>query len=116
MDALNHTDISTEGTNKLMLALAALSGIMGTTAAGMGLSGVGAESIPQLAAAAIPSVVAFLLAYLLYQTPAFSETAELPLNSGPVALLPESAEGLPQAAATPDTGANGMLPAYVEVA
>lgn len=102
MDALKNTD-------KLMLALAALTGIMGTTAAGLGLSGTGAEGIPQLAAAAIPGVVAFLLSYLLYQTPAIAGTAALPLDNELIALLPEYAESLPQ-----NAEASGLLPVYAD--
>lgn len=111
MDALKNTDNSAERTNKLMLALAALVGIMGTTVTGLGLSGTGAEGIPQLAAAAIPGVVAFLLSYLLYQTPAFAETTALPLDGELVALLPEYTESLPQ-----PVEVGGMIPVYADAA
>lgn len=109
MDALNNTDISTERANKLMLALTALAGIMGSAATSLGLSAAGAEGITQLAATAIPGVVAFLLAYLLYQTPASSETPALPLSDELVALLPEYA-------ASPSVNAGGLVPVYADPA
>ena len=96
MNALQNINNQMEPSNKFTLALAALVGVMGAAVSGLGLSGAGAENLPQLAAIAVPSVVAFVLSYLLYQTSETAAFAGMPLDGELTALLPELAESLQQ--------------------
>lgn len=99
MDVLKYSDPS----DKLKLALTALVGVLGTAAAGIDLTAVGIKTIPQIAALAVPGVVAFLLSYLIYQVPQTVTSFDAHWEDELAMLLPELATALPQQALVPVT-------------
>ena len=101
MDVLKYSDPS----DKLKLALTALVGVLGTAAAGIDLTAVGIETIPQIAALAVPGVVAFLLSYLIYQVPQTVTSFDAHWEDELAMLLPELATALPQQALTASASA-----------
>lgn len=73
--------IHTETSDKAMLTLSALVGIIGAAAMGMNMSGLQAENIPQLAAIAVPGVVAWVISYLI-NNPDVSDRFSESIGSG----------------------------------
>jgi hypothetical protein len=68
MNGTNERSASAPRPDTILFALSALTGVMSAAASGAGLYLGGADSIPQLAAAAIPGVFAFLLSWLMAQS------------------------------------------------
>lgn len=75
---------SSDKTNTLMLALAAVMSVIGSAA--VGTSTIDADSLYQLSSVAFPQLTAWLISYLMYQNPnamkpQSTEPKALPANS-----------------------------------
>ncbi len=85
--------IAAPRSDTLPLALSALTGIMSAAVSGAGVYLTGADSIPQLTAAAIPGVAAFVVSYLMAQgMTEFGEEPFLPYGKLAPALPPSGTE------------------------
>ena len=65
--ASNAPDSALKRSNAVILALAALAGVLGVMATGGEISTSAADWLPQLAALSLPGVVAWVISYLMYQ-------------------------------------------------
>lgn len=61
--------LKNEQNSKAALVIAALAGVVGNAADGIGISAFGADLLPQLAALAVPGLVAWVLSYLVFKKP-----------------------------------------------